>query len=99
MSLFWENWEAYKNTFFGTITGATPLPTFQTGKVIFNFVHTTQPTWTFSLTMDKVHLRVTPPDPDPGGAPLILAIEGSILKPPTGDHVKPILANGITPAY
>jgi hypothetical protein len=99
MSLFWENWEAYKNTFFGTITGTTPLSTFQTGKVIFNFVHTTQPTWTFALTMDKVHLRVTPPDPDPGGAPLILAVEGSILKPPTGDHVKPVLANGVTPAY
>jgi hypothetical protein len=99
MSLYWENWEAYKNTFFGTITGSTPSGTFESGKVIFNFVHTIQAGWSFSLTMDKVWLRVTPPDPDPGGSPLILAIEGAILDPPAGDHVKPVLINGVTPAY
>ena len=99
MSLYWENWEAYKNTFFGTITGSTPLNTFESGKVIFNFVHTIQAGWSFSLTMDKVWLRVTPPDPDPGGAPLILTIEGDILKPAAGDHVKPVLINAVTPAY
>ena len=94
MSLYWENWEAYKNTFFGTITGSTPLATFESGKVILNFVHTVNAAWTFSLTMNKVWLRVTPPDPDPGGAPLILAIEGAILDPPSGDHVAPVLVNG-----
>jgi hypothetical protein len=99
LSLFWENWEAYKNTFYGTITGSTPLSTFQTGKVIFNFVHTITGTWSFSLTMDKVWMRVTPPDPDPAGNPLILSVEGSILKPASGDHVKPVLINGVTPAY
>ena len=99
MSLYWENWESYKNTFFGTITGTTPLSTFQSGKVIFNFVHTTQPTWTFALTLDKVWLTVTPPDPDAAGNPLILAIEGKVMKPASGDHVKPVLANGVTPAY
>jgi hypothetical protein len=99
MSLYWENWEAYKNTFFGTISGTIPLSTFQTGKVIFNFVHTVNGTWTFALTLDKVWLRVTPPDPDPGGNPLILSIEGSVLKPTSGDHVKPVLINAVTPAY
>lgn len=99
LSLYWENWEAYKNTFFGTIAGTVPVSTFATGKVIFNFVHTIQAGWTFALTMDKVWLRVTPPDPDPGGNPLILAVEGSILKPASGDHVKPVLVNAVTPAY
>jgi hypothetical protein len=99
MSLYWENWDAYKNTFYGTVAGTTPVSTFASGKVILNFVHTTQPTWTFILTMDKVWLRVTPPDPDPGGAPLTMAVEGSILKPASGDHVKPVLSNGVTPAY
>jgi len=99
LSLYWENWEAYKNTYFGTISGSVPASTFATGKVIFNFVHTITGTWSFSLTMDKVWLRVTPPDPDPGGNPLILSVEGSILKPASGDHVKPVLINAVTPAY
>jgi hypothetical protein len=99
LTIYWENWEAYKNTFFGTIAGTAPLATFESGKVIFNFVHTTQPTWSFSLTMDKVWLRVTPPEPSPAGDPLTLAIEGDILKPASGDHVKPVLINAVTPAY
>lgn len=99
MSLYWENWDAYKNTFFGTIAGTTPVATFQSGKVIFNFVHTVTGTWAFSLTMDKVWLTVTPPDPDAAGNPLILTIDGKIQKPAAGDHVKPVLINAVTPAY
>jgi hypothetical protein len=99
LSLYWEDWASYKNTFFGTISGTTPLSTFQSGQVILNYVHTLQPTWSFKLTMDKVWMRITPPDPDPAGNPLILAVEGSILKPTSGDHVKPVLINAVTPAY
>jgi len=99
MSLYWENWEAYKNTFFGTISGTAPLNTFQSGKVILNFVHTVNGTWSFALTMDKVWMRVTPPDPDAAGNPLILSIEGDILKPAAGDHVKPVLINAVAAAY
>jgi len=99
MQLIWENWDAYRNTFFGTVAGTVPVATYAAGSVELNFVHTVNAGWTFKLTLDKVWMKVTPPTPDPGGAPLILTIEGEILKPAAGDHVKPVLVNAVTPAY
>ena len=64
-----------------------------------NFVHTVTGTWTFKLTIPKVWMKITPPQPDPAGSPLILTVEGEILKPAAGDHVQPVLTNAVTPAY
>ena len=46
--------------------------------------------------MDKVWLQAEPPQPDPSAGPLTVTINGVITKPASGDHVKPIVINGIT---
>jgi hypothetical protein len=99
MQLIWENWDAYRNTFFGTVSGSVPDDAFAIGSVELNYVHTVQAGWSFKLTLDKVWMRVTPPQPDPAGSPLILAIDGDILLPASGSHVKPVLINAVAVAY
>jgi len=99
LSLLWTDWDAYRATFYGAVGGSTPSTTIVSGSVELNFVHTVDATWTFKLTIPKVALLAEKPSPDPGGNPAIVTINGAILKPASGDHVQPVLVNGVTTTY
>ena len=99
MTLLMDDWEAFRGTFFGAVAGSAPSSTIVTGSVILNFVHTVTGTWSFQLKMDKVALLAEPPQPDPSGSPLEVTVNGLIMKPTSGDHVKPILINAVTASY
>jgi hypothetical protein len=64
--------------------------------VKFNLVHSITGGHSASFTMDKVWLQAEPPQPDPSASPLTVTINGVIEKPASGDHIKPVVINGIT---
>lgn len=99
MNLLKDDHEMLRGAFFGAVGGSAPSLTIPTGSVEINCVHSTQATWSFKLNIDKVALFETPPEPDPAASPLVSAITGHIFKPAAGDHVKPVLINGVSTAY
>lgn len=99
MQLIYEDWEAYRATFYGAVGGSTPSTTIVAGSVELNFVHSVQAGWSFKLEIPKAVLAAEPPQPDAGGSELIVPINGYCMKPATGDHVKPTLINAVATAY
>lgn len=98
MTLLMDDHEAYRATFFGSASGSAPSATLVKGSVKFNVVHSVQAGWSGSFTMDSVILAATPPQPDPSAAPLAVTINGMITKPASGDHVKPVIVQGVSSA-
>jgi hypothetical protein len=99
MSLLKDDHEMVRGAFFGAVGGSTPSLTIPYGSVEINCVHTVTGTHSFKITIPKVALFETPPEPDPAGGPLLASVSGKIAKPAAGDHVQPILINAKTPAY
>ena len=99
MTLLKDDHEMLRGAFFGGVAGSTPSINMTYGSVEINCVHSVTGTHSFKLTIDKVALYETPPEPDPAASPLTSEITGWIAKPASGDHVKPVLINAITPAY
>jgi len=96
MTLLMDDHEAYRATFYGAVAGSTPSATIVAGSVKFNLVHSITGGHSASFTMDKVWLQAEPPQPDPSASPLTVTINGVIEKPASGDHIKPVVINGIT---
>lgn len=99
MNLLKDDHEMLRGAFFGAVGGSTPSATIPTGSVEINCVHTSQAAWNFKLTIDKVALFETPPQPNPDASPLVAEVTGYIFKPASGDHVKPVLVNQVATAY
>lgn len=100
MSMLYTDWEMYRATYYGAVAGTTPSATTVTGSVELNFVHSVTGTWALKLTVPKVALTVLdPPKPDPAGGPMLITVDGKVFKPAAGDHIQPVLTNGVTPAY
>jgi len=95
MTLLMDDHEAYRATFYGAVAGSTPSSTIVAGSVKFNLVHSITGGHSASFTMDKVWLQAEPPQPDPAASPLTVTINGAVEKPASGDHVKPVVINGI----
>ena len=98
MTLLMDDHEAYRATFYGAVGGSTPSATIVAGSVKFNLVHSITGTHSASFTMDKVWLQAEPPQPDPAASPLTVTINGRVMKPASGDHVKPVVINAISAA-
>jgi hypothetical protein len=99
MTMLKDDHEMLRGAYFGTVSGSTPSLTIPTGSVEINCVHSSQPTWSFKLTIPKVALFEEPLDPDPEGGPLVATVTGHIFRPATGDHVQPVLINAVSAAY
>src|SRR5262245_52618415 len=99
MTLLKDDWEMFRGAFYGGVAGSTPSINMTYGSVELNFVHSVTGTHSFKLNIDKVALYEDPPEPNPDASPLVSNITGWIAKPASGDHVKPVLINAVTPAY
>lgn len=99
LDLVWANWDAYRASYYGAVAGTSASATLPAGSVELNFVHTSSATSTFKLAIDKVAFLTTPPEPNPDASPLMVSVDLAVLKPASGDHVKPTLINNVTPAY
>jgi hypothetical protein len=99
LSMYWEDFQAYRASYYGAVAGSAPSTTMVAGSVELNFVHSVQGTWTFKLTVPKVALFADKPAPDPAGNPAIVSVNGLILKPASGDHVAPVIVNAVATAY
>lgn len=98
MTLLMDDHEAYRATFYGAVGGSTPSANIVSGSVKINLVHSITGTHSASFTMDKVWLQAVPPEPNPDASPLTVTINGMVQKPASGDHVKPVVINGINAA-
>jgi hypothetical protein len=99
MTLLYANWDAYRATFYGAAAGTAPSVTIVKGSVELNCVHTVTGGHTFKITIPSAVMAAEPPQPDAGGAPLRVQINGYATKPGSGDHVQPVLTNAISAAY
>lgn len=98
-TFIWTDWDMYRITFYGSTAGTTISPLTVTGALKLNFTHTTDATATFSLYCPAVQFKATAPAPSPSGDPLTFDVALNILKPSSGDHVQPVLVNGLTAVY
>jgi hypothetical protein len=92
-------WESYRATYYGSVAGTAVSPTVVQGALKLNFTHTTDATATFSLYCPAVQFKATAPTPAPAGDPLVFEVALNIMKPSSGDHVQPVLINGLTAVY
>lgn len=99
LDLVWENWDAYRSTYYGAAAGSAVSSSFPSGSVDVVFGHSSSATSIFELKLDKVNFITDPPQPDPGASPLMVSVDLAVLKPASGDHVKPLLTNNVTAAY
>lgn len=98
LDLVWENWDAYKSTFYGAAAGTAASSVLPSGSLDLSFGHSSSATSIFQLKADKVNFLTTPPTPDPAATPLVLGVDLAVLKPAAGDHLKPLLTNNVTAA-
>jgi hypothetical protein len=97
-TLIYNDWEAYRATFYGAVAGTTASPTIVTGAMKLNFTHTLTAD-TFSLEMPAVQFKATAPAPSPTGDPITFDVALNIQKPTSGDHIKPVLTNSVSASY
>ena len=98
MTLLMDDHEAYRATFYGDVAGSTPSNTKVQGSVEINLVHSVTGTHSAKFNLDRAVLVAEPPTPDPAASPLLVTINGMIDKAATGDHVKPVIINGVNTA-
>lgn len=94
-TMFYSSWDAFNSTFYGSASGSAPSSTLVGGSLSLLFVHSIQSTWAFSINVPSAVFIADPPQPDPGGGPLTVQINGYAKKPSSGDHVVPILGNNV----
>lgn len=99
MELLWSSWDAYRATYFGSVSGTAASPTLVAGALKLTFEHTLTSAWELSFYVPKVSFRVGDVNPDPSGSPIVLPVTLEIAKPTTGDHIQPVLINAVTTAY
>lgn len=99
MTLVWANWDAYRATYYGAVAGTAASSVMVAGSVELNFIHTVNATSNLKITVPKVALIATPPEPNPDGSPLTVTINAQVLKPASGDHVQPVLVNQQAATY
>jgi hypothetical protein len=100
LDLIWTDWDAYRATYYGAVAGSAASSTLPPGSVDLVFGHSSSATSIFELKLDKVAFLTDPPTPDPSGQnELTVAVDMAVLKPASGDHVKPLLTNNVTAAY
>lgn len=93
MKLLWNDWLAYRATYFGSTTGTTASTTLPASSVVFQFIHSVQASWGFQITIPAAVLKASPVQPDPSGTPATIDIDIEPVKPTTGDHIVPLLCN------
>lgn len=98
-TFIWNDWDAYRATFYGAVGGTAASAVTVNGALKLNFTHTTDATATFSLYVPAVQFKATSPEPSPAGDPITFEVALNIQKPSSGDHVQPVLVNGLTAAY
>lgn len=98
MSLFYNDWDAYRATYFGAVAGTAASATVVKGALLLNFEHTTTAD-TFSIYVPSVQFKAGLPQPNPSGDPLKLEVALNVMKPTSGDHVQPVLTNSVATAY
>lgn len=99
MSFLYTSWDAYHASYFGSVAGTAASSTIVKGAMLVTFQHTVQATWNFTIYIPSLVFHVDPPAPDAGGAPLTLTVNGYATKPSAGDHIQPVLTNGVSAAY
>lgn len=100
LDFVFENMDAYRSTFYGAAAGTAASANIPPGSLDLTFGHTVSATSIFRLLIDKLNFITDPPAPDPSGnTPLTVSADLAVLKPASGEHVKPFLTNGVTSAY
>ena len=97
-TFIYNDWEAYRATYFGAVAGTAVSSTIVKGALKLNFTHTTAAD-TFSLYCPAVQFKATAPAPSPTGDPITFEVALNIQKPASGDHVQPVLTNSLTAVY
>jgi hypothetical protein len=93
MELLWTKWDEYRASYYGAVAGTAPSSTLVAGSWKVTLPHSSNANLSLVLTVDKVVLVADPPQPNPDGGPLIVPINGYIMKPASGDHVKVTVFN------
>jgi hypothetical protein len=99
MTWLYSSWDAYHASYFGAVAGTAASSIIVKGALKLTFQHSVEATWNLTLYVPSVVLFVDPPAPDAGGAPLALTVNGFATKPTSGDHIVPVLTNGVATAY
>jgi hypothetical protein len=99
MTMLYSSWAEFRASFFGSTTGTAVSSTIVYGALKLNFAHSVNAGWTFAIYVPKVQFFTPRPSPDPGGAALTQAVTLNVAKPTSGDHVQPVLVNGVATAY
>ena len=96
----WQNFDAYRATFFGSTSGTTLSSTIVMGSIDFTFACNGNSNHSLQVKVPNVALLVPePPQPDPSGAPFKVAIDGVAVQPAAGSIVEVVLKNAVSTAY
>jgi hypothetical protein len=99
MDWLFSSWDVVNTTYFGGTTGTSASSTIVYGALELTAKHSVNANWLFTLYIPKVRFRAGYPTPNPDGSALVIPITMHVADPTSGDHVQPILINGVTPAY
>lgn len=96
----WQDYEAYQATFYGATNGTSQSATVVEGAIDFDFNFNGSANHDLVVTVPKVALLVPEaPQPDAGGSPLRVGIDGMGLRPSSGDPVTAVLRNAVSASY
>ena len=88
--LLFENYQLFKNTFYGSTSGtaSSPLVVFGAADLLFQVGPTTNANRTLQYALPNIALRVPePPDSNPSGGPLVITVAGVSEKPSSGEII------------
>lgn len=96
----WQDFDAYRATYFGSTGGTTASSTIVMGSIDFTFACNGNVNHSLQVQVPNVALLVPePPAADPGGAPFKVAIDGMAVVPAAGSVVTVVLKNAVSTAY
>jgi hypothetical protein len=99
MSFYFSTWQEWKASYFGSVTGSSASSTITYGALDLNFKHSSQSTWGLELYAPKVAFYIPNRQPDASGGALKLPVTLGFATPASGEHLQPILTNGVSSAY
>lgn len=100
LELMWENYEAYRATYFGGVSGTDVSETIVWGSLDFTFAMYSNTNHSLQIEMDKVAFIVPEaPAPDAGGGPFHMSVDGFAIDPVSTEPCTIKLKNGVSTAY
>lgn len=99
MSFYFNTWQEWKASYFGSVTGTTASTSIVYGALDLTLKHSVNSAWSFELYAPKVAFHIPNRQPDASGGALKLPVTLNFADPTSGDHLQPILTNGVSTAY